>query len=166
MNRTLTASLKSGDGTYRSARWGRACGAAEYVVAWIVAIVWLQSSAAHIANPYFFLSTVYQYELLGETPGWVVATFIPAVQITLGVCLIGRMFVDGAWSISILLLVVFSFVQLSALSRDLGIACGCFGNASSQPIGLKSIGTVLSLLLLASVACLLRLRSAGHRSQR
>lgn len=126
----------------------------DYVGGIALAIVWLRSSAAHLANPYYFLSSVYQYELVGVQAGRIVAMTLPFLQLVLAVCLIGRVFAGGALLVSSLLLATFAGVQASAIVRDLGISCGCFGaSSSSATIGTSSISTVLLLWLLATVCC-------------
>jgi hypothetical protein len=135
--------------TTTARRWRTALACFEYLGGLVLAIAWLRSSSAHLANPYFFLSSVYRYELVGPTMGRVIAMILPFLQLFLAICLIGRMFVGGALLLSTLLFATFLTVQISAISRGLKIACGCFGAISSDQIGTASILMVSTLLLIA-----------------
>ena len=121
----------------------------------ILAVLWLRSGLAHITNPYFFLSSVYKYEILGQVFGVVAAIMLPALQLTLAAALMTRRFVGGALFLSVALLAIFAAAQVSALVRDLRIGCGCFGAAENRPLGTESLATA-SLLLscaLSALAC-------------
>lgn len=117
----------------------------------VLAIAWLRSSAAHLSNPYYFLSTIYQYELVGPTTGAIVAAVVPSLQLVLAVCLLFRLFMNGAFLLSAVLLCVFAGVQGWAISQELNISCGCFGAAIGSNIGQESLALV-GVLLLAAVA--------------
>jgi hypothetical protein len=114
-----------------------------------VALAWLQSSFAHLSNPYFFLSSIYQYELVGPTVGEAVAIVLPYLQLVLAVCLIARFFYGGALLSSAVLLTLFFAIQTSAVSRGLNISCGCFGASLSKSVGAESLGSVAVLLCVA-----------------
>jgi hypothetical protein len=117
-----------------------------------IGIVWIQSAAAHASNPYFFLGSIYKYKLIGPGLGPLVAAGLPALQLVLAICLLARVFVGGALLGSALLLSAFAAIQLSAFARGLTIDCGCFGPASSTPIGESSVATVICLALAAFAA--------------
>jgi putative oxidoreductase len=118
----------------------------------LIAIVWMQSATAHMGNPYFFLSSVYKYQLVGRDLGWILAVVLPALQSVLAVCLLARVFVGAALLLSGLLLTVFSAVQISAFLRGIQIDCGCFGPAASNPIGQASIAMVVVLAMFSYIA--------------
>ena len=61
-----------------------------------LAFAWLRSAAAHATNPYFFLSSVYNYKLVGPVSGRFIATVLPSVQLALALCLVMRVCVGGA----------------------------------------------------------------------
>jgi len=124
----------------------------QYVGCIVVAVVWLQSSSAHLANSFYFLSSVYQYELVGSAVGKLTAMVLPILQLLLAVCLVGRLFVDGALLLSTALLTLFLAVQVSAFARDINVSCGCFGATLSEPIGATSILNA-GILLVVSIAC-------------
>ena len=131
-------------------RWLRGLMLAGELAAGIVlALFWLRSALAHVTNPYYFLSSVYSYEIVGPSLGVTAAMTLPALQLVLAASLLARRFVGGALLISSLLLCVFVAVQASALARGLNIACGCFGAAGRQPLGGESLATTSLLLVCA-----------------
>ncbi len=135
-------------------RLGRRLAAGYQLLAGLIlALFWLRSGLAHITNPYYFLSSVYKYEILGPALGMVAAMGLPALQLTLAAALVTRRFVGGALLLSVALLVVFAAAQASALARNLKIGCGCFGAAESRPLDAESL-TIASLLLFCALSAL------------
>lgn len=115
----------------------------------VVGGIFLWSAAAHLANPYYFLSTVYQYELTSAPVGAVVAAVLPFLELMLAACLLGGACPQAAWWLSSLLLLFFVGVQTSALARGLGISCGCFGPENSQPVSTTSVAFTSALAVLS-----------------
>ena len=76
------------------------------VLAWF----WLRSGLPHITNFYYFLSSVYSYEIVGPTMGVAAAMGLPALQLVLAVGLVTRRLEGGAM-----------FLQRVAV----GHLCGC-----------------------------------------
>ncbi|MGE5611450.1 MAG: MauE/DoxX family redox-associated membrane protein [Bacillota bacterium] len=121
-------------------------------------ITLLVSALPKILRPYDFLGNIYEYQLVGPTGGMIVAMILPWLELLLGVCLIGGLFLGGSLFTAAALMIVFTAVQSSALHRSLPISCGCFGTT-----GAISYGTLLrtALLLLAAATgclCLITLR--------
>ncbi len=135
-------------------RWNAVSREFEWCARLVVGGIFLWSAAAHLANPYYFLSTVYQYELTSAPVGAVVASALPFLELLLAACLLGGACLQGTWLLSSLLLLLFVSVQVSALARDLRISCGCFGPESSQPINLMSVGLTSALAVLAIAGAL------------
>lgn len=117
------------------------------VVAWF----WVRSGLAHITNPYYYLSSIYSYEIVGPTLGVIAAIGLPPLQLVLAAGLVLRRFVGGALFLSSMLLSVFAAAQLSALMRGLAIGCGCFGAAERRPVGGGSLAAT-SLLLACAIS--------------
>lgn len=111
----------------------------------------LWSSLSKIRQPYGFLGNVYEYELVGAKLGMLVAMTLPWLELVLGLCLISDLFVNGALLGGVILMVVFSFAQASALWRGLPITCGCFNPSSTELIGYISL---IRTVLLAVAAVL------------
>jgi putative oxidoreductase len=147
---TQPSAAMSSDAMSNSARaWNRVSREFEWGARLAVGGVFLWSAAAHLGNPYYFLSTVYQYELTSAAVGAVIASFLPFLELMLAACLLSGSCVRPAWLLSSLLLLTFVGAQTSALARDLRISCGCFGPEVSQPVGSMSIAFTSALAVLA-----------------
>jgi putative oxidoreductase len=130
-------------------RWNVVSREFEWCARLVIGGIFLWSAAAHLANPYYLLSTVYQYELTSASVGALVASVLPFLELLLAACLLSGACVRGTWLLSSLLLLLFVGVQTSALMRDLRISCGCFGPEISQPVSLTSVGFTSALAVLA-----------------
>lgn len=113
--------------------------------------LFLWSSLPKIRQPYDFLSSVYNYELVGPKLGVLVAMTLPWAELLVGICLVGGIFVSGALLVSIAMAAMFIFVIASALYRGLEISCGCFSASGAGVIGYSTL-TRACAILLASIA--------------
>ena len=113
--------------------------------------VFLWSSLGKLYQSFDFLSNIYEYELVGPKVGMLAAMVVPWLELILGICLLGGVFLGGALLATIGLCTLFVFIQVSALSRGLAISCGCFSSSDSDLI---TYGTVIrtGLFLLASLS--------------
>ena len=116
--------------------------------------MFLYSSLPKIRQPYDFLSNVYNFELVGPKLGLLTAMTLPWVELLVGICLIGGIFVSGALLVSIAMGAMFSFVIASALYRGLNISCGCFSASSVEQIGDTTLIRALVIMLISAVAYL------------
>lgn len=123
--------------------------AIDYLVSWILAVAFLLAGAAHWGNPYFFLGSVYAYQLSDAGTGQIVAMTLPLIQLGLAASLLLRLYIDAAHMGTLFLLMIFATVQTTAYLRELGISCGCFGAGSDEPIGWTSLSIVFGLLILS-----------------
>jgi putative oxidoreductase len=131
---------------------------------WVLGVALLLSGIPHFGNPYYFLGSVYAYDLVGPGVGQLVAMVLPVLQLLLAACLITRLFRSGAHLIVLPMLFGFALLQTSAKLRGLDIACGCFG-PGEETIGWLSLSVVYCLLgvsVVRNVACGLSLRKAGR----
>lgn len=112
--------------------------------------VFLWNSLSKLQQPYDFLSAVYNYELVGPQLGLWVATVVPWLELTTGICLVLGIWDRGTWMLAIILLSVFTAALYSVANRGLLIPCGC----ACTPIEIVSYRSVLTtgLLLLAAMA--------------
>jgi pimeloyl-ACP methyl ester carboxylesterase len=136
----------------------------QLLVGIVIGLIWIQSATAHADNPFFFLSSVYKYKLVGPAIGRFVAVVLPSLEFVLAICLLFRIFVGGALLTSACLLTMFACVQVLAFSRGLKIDCGCFGPASSRPIDLGSIASVVTLAacVYLALACFVYVSRRGQ----
>ena len=90
--------------------------------------LFIYGSLPKIRQPYDFLANVYEYELVGPKLGMLVTMTLPWLELLVGICLVGGVFVSGALLVCIAMAAMFTFVISSALYRGLQIGCGCFGS--------------------------------------
>lgn len=119
------------------------------VVSWILGGFLILSGLPHLSNPYYFLGSVYRYELIPAVMAQFVAIVLPFLQLVLAACLIFRFFHFAAHTITLMMLMVFTMVQISVMVRGLDISCGCFGPRQSTNIDQSTIALVGGLLLLS-----------------
>jgi uncharacterized membrane protein YphA (DoxX/SURF4 family) len=124
------------------------------VVRLVLGCMFLYSSLPKIRQPYDFLSSVYNYELVGPKLGLLVAMVLPWTELFVGICLIGGIFISGALLVSIAMGAMFSFAIGSALYRRLNISCGCFSASSAEQIGYMTLIRALVIMLISAVAYL------------
>ncbi|HUT30892.1 MAG TPA: MauE/DoxX family redox-associated membrane protein [Sedimentisphaerales bacterium] len=121
------------------------------VVRLALGCLFLWSSLPKIRQPYDFLSAVYEYELVGPKLGMLVAMTLPWLELLVGICLVGGIFVSGALLASAAMAAMFTFVIASALYRGLDISCGCFGASSADTVNYSTLIRAC-LIMLFSVA--------------
>jgi uncharacterized membrane protein YphA (DoxX/SURF4 family) len=114
--------------------------------------MFLYGSLPKIRQPYDFLSSVYNYELIGPKLGLLTAMVLPWAELLVGICLIGGIFVSGALLVSIAMAAMFSFAIASALHRGLNISCGCFSASSTEQIGYITLIRACVIMLLSMAA--------------
>jgi putative oxidoreductase len=111
--------------------------------------IFIWSSVPKIRQPYDFLSSVYNYELAGPKLGMLVAITLPWVELLVGVCLVGGIFIGGALLVSVVMATMFTFALAFALYHGLQISCGCFGSSSTENISYATLVRACVILLLA-----------------
>lgn len=113
-----------------------------------------------IRQPYDFLSSVYNYELVGPKLGVLIAMTLPWLELLVGLCLLGGIFVSGALLTSIGMAAMFTFVLASALYRGLEISCGCFGVSDAEIISYSTLihACLILLFSFAAYTCVVILR--------
>ncbi len=114
--------------------------------------MFIYSSLPKIRQPYDFLSSIYNYELVGPKLGMLAAMVIPWAELLVGICLVGSIFISGALLMSIALGAMFSFVLGSALQKGLDISCGCFGSSENEVISYMTLLRALAIMLLSAAA--------------
>ena len=114
--------------------------------------LFLWSSLPKIRQPYDFLSSVYNYELVGPKLGMLIAMTLPWLELLVGICLVGGIFISGALLASIGMAAMFAFVLVSVLYRGLEISCGCFGVSDAEIISYSTLIRACLILLFSLVA--------------
>ena len=157
MSEPLTEVKTGGAAPHRTWRW--VFREFEWVSRLIVGGILVWSGAAHLSNPYYFLSTIYQYELTSAPVGAFIGSYLPFLELTLASCLLSGTCPRPAWLVTSLLLLSFVAVQGSALVRGLQISCGCFGPEINRPVDATSISFTAALAFLSICAAISLWRS-------
>ncbi|MHC4397412.1 MAG: MauE/DoxX family redox-associated membrane protein [Planctomycetota bacterium] len=117
-----------------------------YVLRIGIGCMFIWGSLPKIRQPYDFLSSVYSYELVGSRLGMFIAMTLPWLELMVGICLIGGIFVSGALLASMGMAAMFTFVLASALYQGLEITCGCFGTGATEIITYKTLIRAIIIL--------------------
>jgi len=121
------------------------------LLSWGFGIVMLLAAAPHLENSYYFLGSIYAYKLVEPGIGQMVAIVLPFLQLVIAVLLIGRVFIDAANFVAMILFGIFVGVQSFAYFGGFDISCGCFGPQNSAPISWSSLSLVYGLLTLSLI---------------
>jgi len=126
--------------------------------------LFLWSSLPKIRQPYDFLSSVYDYQLVGQKLGMLTTMTLPWLELLVSLCLLGGIFVSGALLASIVMAGMFTFVLSWALYQSLEISCGCFG-AGSEVVSFSVLIRALVILLISLAAYIGTVLSKGSRNR-
>jgi len=122
--------------------------------------MFVYSSLPKIRHPYEFLCSVYDYEFVGPQVGMLTAMILPWLELLVGLCLIGGIWLAGALLASTGLGLLFSIALGSALYRGLKISCGCFSTSRAEVIDYSTLvraGLILVLSITAHLCLILQL---------
>jgi hypothetical protein len=124
------------------------------VIGLLVAYGLLASALAHLNNPYAFLASIYEYQLVPRWAAEILAATLPFLHIAIAFCLIGRYQQPKSFAVGGLLFTIYLCAQSTALIQGRDIGCGCFGFMSNRDeqelIGWKST----SIAGISAFACL------------
>lgn len=115
----------------------------ERLLALGLVVLLLRSAFSHLANPYYFLSSIHAYQLIGKTLGEYLAMVVPFFQIILALLLVIRWSPGLIYIMTAFLFAVFIAAQASVLTRGLEISCGCFGAADSVHVGAGTLSVAI-----------------------
>lgn len=124
-----------------------------------IAVILLISGASKLVSPRPLATS------LGEVYGWARSTGTWAARVVAGVELATAFLLAGGWLIlagSALTGVVAAGIMIfsiTAIRRKATVPCGCFGEASGRPVGVRNL--IAGAALLAGAAGLLLLPGAG-----
>lgn len=104
----------------------------------LVAGMLILSAVSHLDNPYLFLRSVHDYELLSSGIAQLTAAWIPWLQLVVATALVARLGGPGPKVVAVLLLGTFVIAQGWAYLNGSTASCGCFGY-SMEAVGIKSI---------------------------
>jgi uncharacterized membrane protein YphA (DoxX/SURF4 family) len=121
----------------------------------IIGAMFIISSLSKIQRPFDFLSSVYSYELAGPRLGLIVAIVLPWMELIVGICLVGGVFVGGALLVSVAMGILFTIVVGSAIYRELDISCGCFSAGGARRISILTLVRAVLIVLFSAGAYVL-----------
>jgi uncharacterized membrane protein YphA (DoxX/SURF4 family) len=116
--------------------------------------VW--SSLSKIQLPHDFLGHVYAYRLAGPVSGMFVALVLPWLELLVGTCLLGGIFVTGALLACMGMAFVFAVAISWVLYHGFNISCGCFGS-DATPIGYGTLIRAIAIFVVAGIAYVVEL---------
>jgi hypothetical protein len=138
-------------------------------VSWILrlgfAVLLAWASADKILHPYDFGQDVLNYRVVNEGMSFLVAVWLPCLELFTAVCLMAGLWLEAAAVINAVLMWSFLGLVLQAFFRKLDIHCGCFTVKGDSVIGPLKIAenalfAVLSLVLVSAVFSRIR-KGAG-----
>jgi putative oxidoreductase len=107
-------------------------------------------SLEKIVEPAAFAQSIANYKVLSFSTSLVLATIVPWIELVCGLCILFGLFLRGSSLLLSTMVSVFTLAVLSALLRNLDIACGCFTqDPTVGKIGWMKIIQNLSLLALS-----------------
>jgi uncharacterized membrane protein YphA (DoxX/SURF4 family) len=122
-------------------------------------LIFLIAASSKIAQPYEFLSAVYQYGILGPKLGYGVAWFLPWLELTTGCALLLGVLQQGAAWAACGLGVLFVSVKAMTIHQSRPIGCGCVVGSANGIVGLEDLTLAVCVFALAVVVLVL-----GHGS--
>lgn len=106
--------------------------ALEWLCRLILAAVFIVAAYPKLLEPAAFAKAIDNYRLavpiIGKSYVYLVAGFLPALELITGLGLLWNRTKHGAAGIAGFLLIVFIFLITTAVARGLNIDCGCFGS--------------------------------------
>jgi uncharacterized membrane protein YphA (DoxX/SURF4 family) len=87
--------------------------------------VFIWAGLAKLQQPYDFLGTVYNYELVGPQAGFWIAATLPWLEVAVGASIVSGVWCRGGALLASALSCVFMLAQGSAVAQGLKIPCGC-----------------------------------------
>lgn len=114
-------------------------------------------------NPYYFLQTIYKYQIVDASSGVAIGGVLPFIQLVAGVLLLLGVMEFSAWIVSLGLAVVFVGAHVSLIARGLAVDCGCFGAGPVTLTPWQSLGIATFVLATAGVMVARRLATLQRR---
>ena len=92
----------------------------------IIGVTFIYASYSKILDPQAFSDNIHNYHITPVEVENLAALIIPWIELIVGVFLILGVFLEGATSITIGLLIFFIFILSQAVIRGIDVHCGCF----------------------------------------
>ncbi|MGB2870136.1 MAG: MauE/DoxX family redox-associated membrane protein [Bacteroidota bacterium] len=137
----------------------------------LLGILLLAASIGKISQPDAFAQSIANYKILPPPFPMAIATTLPWIELFTGIGLISGFYFRGSSALIVLLFALFMGSVLSALFRNLDIACGCFSqDPEVGKVGwikiLENLGyLLLSIFLFYSKSTKFRLENYLRKSE-
>lgn len=125
------------------------------IVRLILAGLFIYAGTIKLIQPDTFLSDIESYRMMPYSLAWLMAFYLPPLEILCGLGLLLPKFRKPSAYLLMLLMVVFILAIAAAWLRGLDISCGCFGS-SEEPANYLWLIVRDLLILGALVFCVKR----------
>ena len=136
----------------------------QLIVRVVLAGLFVYAGVIKLIQPGTFLSDIESYRMMPYSLAWLVAFYLPPLEIICGLGLLVPKLCKPSALILLLLMIVFIIAITVAWARGLDISCGCFGGAGEKANYLWLIIRDI-LFIVALVFCLKRFNLQQHTTQ-
>ena len=116
----------------------------EWLARLVLAAVLLYAAIPKLLDPAAFAKAIDNYRvafpLIGKGYVYLVAGFLPALELVTGVALLWNRTKRAAALMAAIMLVVFIVLITQAVARGLNIDCGCFGAGKTSKLVARDVG--------------------------
>lgn len=104
-----------------------------------LAIVFIYASLDKILHPQDFAQAVFNYQVLPDYLINLTAILLPWLELVLGICLLGNIWINGSSLTAALLMLIFMMLITFNLIRGLDVGCGCFSSTSEESMNSRTL---------------------------
>ena len=149
----------------------KSAGLALWVCTMMIGGVFVLSGVGKAYQPELFLGDVEKYRLVNGMTLLFLAGWLPWIEIVLGCCVLKERTRREACYLALILLAIFTFAQISVVTRGLNAPCGCFVGTgldgdSSAVVSFMTIMRTIGLGIVVGVVIMVenrkRLREGNH----
>ena len=127
----------------------------------ILGITFIYASYHKILDPLAFSINIHNFHVTPYAVENLAALIIPWLELIVGIFLIIGVFLEGATSITIGLLIFFIIILSQALFRGIDVHCGCFktaADAGTTDLRIELIKHIVENFVLLGMAFIIKLR--------
>ena len=127
----------------------------------ILGIIFIYASYHKILDPLAFSKNIHNYHVTPNAIENLAALIIPWLELIVGIFLIIGVFLEGATSITIGLLIFFIIILSQAVFRGIDVHCGCFkteADAGTTDLRIELIKHIGENFVLLGMAFIIKLR--------
>ena len=128
----------------------------------IIGMIFIYASYDKIINPIDFSDNIHNYHVTPIFVENLAALIIPWIELIVGISLILGVFLDGAISITIALLIFFIFILSQAVFRGIDVHCGCFkseADIGTTDLRMELIKRIIEDFILLGMSIAIKLRN-------